>query len=117
MWDEWFSAGPEADDNFQKYHTALGVDYKTALRSEVAQHIFYFDKAHLDLCDFGVMVEPAGKSCHLELGYLASKGTPTYILQDKDPDRYDIMPQFVTQVCSNVEELKSALSKLHSSRK
>src|SRR3990167_1371383 len=105
IWDEWISAGPEADDYFQKYHTALGMDMRTALRSEVAQHIFNFDKAHLDLCDFGVLLYPSGKSCHLEFGYMVGKNKKTFILLDKDPDRYEIMPQFATELCYPLPDL------------
>lgn len=110
-WDQWFSAGPEADDSFQKYHTALGLTFQEALKSEVASHIFYFDKAHLDHCDIGVLVMPAGKSGHLELGYMAGLGKRTYILNDGEPDRFDIMPQFATAVCNTVEELIEVMSK------
>jgi recombination endonuclease VII len=108
--DDWISAGPEADDYFQKYYTRRGLTYAEALRSEPAEHIFYFDKSHLDLCDAGILVMPAGKSGHLELGYLAGKGKRTFILQDKDPERYDIMPQFAdTGVFSTMESLLETL--------
>lgn len=112
VWDEWFSAGPEADDSFQKYHTDLDRNFKEALTSGVAQHIFFFDKARLDLCDVGVLVMPAGKSGHLELGYMAGRGKKTYILNAGEPDRFDIMPQFATAVCNNFDELLVELKKL-----
>lgn len=92
--DDWISAGPEADDYFQKYQTQLGATYAEALKSAPAEHIFNFDLPHLDHADAGVLVMPAGKSGHLELGYLSGRGKRTYILLDKDPERFDIMPQF-----------------------
>lgn len=110
VWDEWYSAGPEADDHFQKYHMNKGYTYSEALKSEVAQHIFYFDKAHLDLCDYGILVYPAGRSCHLELGYMAARGKKTFILLDSDPERYDIMPQFCSGgIYKNITDLIQGL--------
>ena len=109
VFDDWISAGPEADDYFQKYHTERGFSFAEALQGEVAQHIFYFDKAHLDLSDYGVLVMPAGKSGHLELGYLAGRGKKTFILLDKPPDRHDIMPQFAKWIVNSVDELLEVL--------
>lgn len=107
--DEWFCAGPEADDYFQRYHTYRGATYAEALRSVSAEHTFYFDKSHLDLCDAGVLVMPAGKSGHLELGYMSGRGKKTFILQDKEPERFDIMPQFASAIVYDVPSLITGL--------
>jgi len=112
VFDEWYSAGPEADDYFKKYHQERGIGYAEALKSYAAKHIFAFDKFHLDRCESAVLVLPAGRSGHLELGYVAGCGKPTFVLMDEATanDRYDLMYQFANGVFfdlnSLVEELK-----------
>ena len=105
VWDEWVSAGPEADDHWQRYELEKGRSYQEALTGLAAQNTFYFDKGLIDLADIGVLVMPAGKSAHLELGYMAARGKRTFILQDVSPERFDVMPQFAEKVFGNLEEL------------
>ena len=52
---------------------------------------------------------PYGKSGGLEAGYLRGKGKPVFILQLEDSGRYDVMPNFVTAVCSTIDDLKTKL--------
>jgi len=52
-----------------------------------------------------VLVMPAGKSAHLELGYLIGQGKRGYILLEHDSDRWDVMLQFATAVFYNTDEL------------
>lgn len=92
--DDWYSAGPEADDILRDYEKARGNNFRQALAGYAAKHIFEFDKAHLDRCAHAVLVKPAGTSGHLELGYAAGKGKKTYILLEGEPERLDIMVQF-----------------------
>lgn len=93
VFDDWYAAGPEADDYWKAYEIARGRDYITALKGAAAKHIFEFDKHHLDKCAAALLVLPAGKSAHLELGYLRGLGKPTVILLDS-PDRWDVMYSF-----------------------
>jgi len=102
---DWFQPGPEADDFWKKYSEARGLTYSQALKSHGANQIFDFDKAHLDRCDAAVMVAPAGKSGHLELGYTIGKGKPGYILFDGEPERWDVMVKFATGVFFSLDEL------------
>lgn len=111
IFDDWYAAGPEADDYWQLYENGKGHTYKEALAGYAAQHVFTFDKHHLDRCDGAILVMPAGRSGHLELGYMAGKGKPTHILFDKVPDRYDVMYQFATSVCFSLEELIDELKR------
>lgn len=97
VFDDWFAAGPEADDYWKKYETERGNDYKQALGGHAARHVFDFDRHHLDRCDAALLALPAGKSGHLELGYVAGKGKPTFILLDR-PDRWDVMYQFASEI-------------------
>lgn len=108
VFDDWMAAGPEADDYWQKYETQRGHTYKEALAGYAATHVFEFDKKHLDASDAVVLVLPAGKSGHLELGYCIGRGVPGYILLEESPQkemRYDVMYKFAKTVCYNVDEI------------
>ena len=108
VFDAWYSAGPEADDYWHAHEVKKGNNYREALSGYAAKNVFNFDKTHLDRSDMAVLVLPAGKSGHLELGYVIGCGKPGYILLD-DPDRWDVMYQFATGLFYNVEELISEL--------
>ena len=110
VFDDWFAAGPIADDSWQEYEKNKGTHYKEALKGHAARHVFEFDHYHLNRVDIGVLVLPAGKSGHLELGYLAGQGKPTYVLFDKEPDRWDVMYQFSEDVFFNKEDLRKELN-------
>lgn len=106
---DWFSPGPDADDYWRDYSKVRGWNYQQALESYIAKNIFDFDKFHLDRCDATVLLMPAGKSAHLELGYTIGKGKPGFILFDGEPDRYEVMVQFATGVFFKKEDLFVAL--------
>ncbi len=104
VFDDWMAAGPEADDYWKTYETKRGHSYKEALDGYAAQHVFNFDKHHLDRCDAVILVLPAGRSGHLELGYAIGSGKPGFILLDqdyKDEGRFDVMYNFATEVFEN----------------
>ncbi len=104
VFDDWFAAGPEADDWWQKYENARGRTCAEALKGHSAQHVFQYDKSHLDRCDVVLLVLPAGKSGHLELGYALGTGKPAYILLNGEPERYDVMYAFADGVFTSVEQ-------------
>ena len=104
VFDDWYAAGPEADDYWHAYELKKGHNYKEALAGYSAKDVFNFDKYHLDRTDVAVLVLPAGKSGHLELGYAVGNGKIGYILLD-DPDRWDVMYQFATDLFYNVDDL------------
>jgi len=110
VFDDWMAAGPEADDYWQKYETARGRTYNEALKGYAAQHVFNFDKKHLDRADAAILILPAGKSGHLELGYVIGSGKPGYIFMDKEPDRYDVMYNFAEGVFFDWDELLKELA-------
>jgi hypothetical protein len=103
--DEWHDAGPEADDYWKKDQQTRGRSYTEALESYAADHVFEFDKFHLDRCDGSILILPAGRSGHIELGYMIGKGKPSYVLFDKDSDRWDVMYRFASGVFFDLEEL------------
>ena len=112
VFDDWFSPGPEADEFWRKYEKTRGSTYKQALNNYAGKHIFEFDKHHIDRADIGILVMPAGKSGHLELGYMIGQGKPCFILFEEEPERWDIMYIFANDVCFSFNELKEELIKL-----
>lgn len=109
VFDDWYAAGPEADDKWMEYEKNRGHDFATALNGFAAQHVYSYDKSHLDRCGVGVLLMPAGKSGHLELGYMIGQGKPGYILLPSEPERFDVMYNFASGVFSKQEDLLDAL--------
>ena len=105
--EDWISVGPEADDKWKEYSEARGQTYLEALNSWAAKHVYEFDKFHLDRCDGAILLPPAGKSCHLEFGYMIGTGKPGWILLDDDlnKSRWDVMLQFATWWSYDVNEI------------
>jgi hypothetical protein len=110
VFDDWYGAGESADDYWRDYEKARGHSFTQALEGHSAKNAFSFDKRNLDRCDAAVLICPAGKSGHLELGYALGCGKPGYILLDGDPDRFDLMYLFATKVVSSTDELASLLA-------
>lgn len=104
VFDDWYAAGPEADDKWREYEIGRGHSYLEGLEGLAANHVFEFDKRHLDRSEAGLLVLPAGRSGHLELGYLLGKDKRGYILLD-DPDRWDVMYKFATKVTDKLEDI------------
>jgi len=113
VFDDWFSPGPEADDFWRNYEKVKGSTYKEALNNWAGKHIYDFDKFHIDRADIGVLYMPAGKSGHLELGYMIGQGKPCFILFDEEPERWDVMYIFLKEnggdICFSYEELVEKL--------
>lgn len=111
VFDEWYGAGKIADDSWQEYSKIRGHNYKEALKEIGARHVFNFDRSHIEMADIGVLMMPAGKSGFMELGYMSGLGKPTFILDPRDPDRYDVMTQFADAgVFTSRDELFEVLS-------
>lgn len=110
VFDDWQAAGPEADDYWRDYEKAKGHDFAKALEGHAAKHVYEFDKHHLDTSDAAILILPAGKSGHLELGYMVGKGKYTAILLDDDPERFDVMYQFVDKVTRSLKDIVEDLN-------
>ena len=112
VFDDWYAAGPEADYYWQRYeqeerkHT-----YTEALLGYPANHVFGYDRFHLDRCNIGVLLLPAGKSSHLELGYMIGQGKRGFIVMMEEPERFDVMYKFAT-VVQSLPELLNRLERL-----
>lgn len=109
VFDSWLGASPDADDSWQDYANRRGLSYQEALADYGAQCIFNFDKYHLDRCDGSVLVMPAGKSGHIELGYTVGRGKPAWVLFDKMPERFDVMYNFTKGIFFEKEKLIEAV--------
>jgi len=112
VFDDWFSPGPNADDYWRDYEKVRGSSYKQALTNWAGKHVFEFDKFHIDRADIGILVMPAGKSGHLELGYMIGSGKKCFIVFDEEPERWDVMYQFAHGLCFSFDELKEELLKI-----
>ena len=109
VFDDWFAGGKIADDEWQAYEQRRGRDYTVALNGYVAMHIFEFDKFHLDRSRSIVLVLPAGKSGHLELGYMVGTGKPGYVLLDQLPERFEVMYLFANGIYLKAEPIAHAI--------
>ena len=104
VFDDWYAAGENADDAWRDYERQRGHTFAEALQGLAAKHVFAFDREHLEKADIAILVLPAGKSGHLELGWHLGRGKRGYILLD-DPDRWDQMYQYACGVYTNLEKL------------
>jgi len=108
VFSDWFAASENADDSWRDYEKARGYTYLEALKRPAARNVFEFDKRHLEASDGALLIYPAGRSGHLELGWMAGKGKWTGILID-DPERWDVMLSFSDLVTDNLEEVISII--------
>lgn len=109
VFDDWHGTHAEADDCWQKYCVSRGWSYTQALAGPSAQATFSLDKAYIEKQDAVVMVLPAGRSAHLELGYARGIGKPGFILLNGKVDRYDVMYNFATAIVPDLASLYVAL--------
>lgn len=117
VFDDWYAAGPEADDFWKSYEQSRGRSYQEALEGHAAKNVFSFDKRHLDRATHALLVLPAGKSGHMEVMY-ATYGVraKTAILLDPEDVRWDVMYQFVPTILNNDEEITDWLNTSQSSQ-
>lgn len=104
VFDDWYAAGPDADDYWRDYEKQRGRSFAQALSGLAADHVFSFDRRHLAEADVVVLVLPAGKSGHLELGWALGRGQVGFVLTD-DPERWDVMYRFADGVFEDLEDL------------
>jgi nucleoside 2-deoxyribosyltransferase len=103
--DDWHSVGPDADDHWKAYELARGRTYQEALQGHAARHVFEFDRQNIDRCGAVLLVLPAGKSGHLELGYAIGRGKYGFILLDEADVRWDVMYGFAHGVFKTEKEM------------
>lgn len=112
VFDDWISPGPEADEHWQTYERQRGRTYAEALEGTHARHIFAYDQRHLAEAQAVVMVLPAGKSGHLELGWAIGQGKRSIIYLPEEPARYDLMYLLADRIVVDMDELVWSLGKV-----
>lgn len=113
--DDWHSSGPESDEFWRKYEEGRGRSYVQALEGLFAQHVFNFDLRHLREADAAILCCPAGRSAYLEFGWMLGQGKSGFALVEEDPERWDVMLQFATEIVSSVDDLCAALDDYYGS--
>lgn len=111
VFDDWYAAGPKADEHWQEYEKARGRTYLEALGAPGAEHNLKFDKEWLDWADTAVLVLPCGRSPHYEAGYVQGKGDQVHILCPFEPEKWTLMYGLATGVHRTVAELLEAVSR------
>lgn len=106
---DWIMPGEKTDMKWREFSEAMGHTYVSALATPHAINVFEFDKRWLDMADAFVLVLPAGRSAHIELGYMAGQGKRTAILLEEDHDRWDVMYLFADVVTSDLDHLVEVL--------
>lgn len=110
VFDDWITPGPNTDEFWQQYETERGRNYQEALKGKHAQTVFNFDKANLDDADQAVLVLPAGKSAHTEMGYMHANGKPVFAyFPEGYPEKWDVMYAFFSGITDSLEELEGWL--------
>lgn len=112
VFDDWFSAGPIADDSWQRHQQAQGFSFREALRGPAAQNVLAFDDRWLKWADTVVMVG-AGKSRGVELGVSVGRGKDAFILLSEEPSRWDVMYAYAKDVVYTVDDLIEAMKPRH----
>lgn len=109
VFDAWYSAGPDADDKWREHERIRGRTFLEALQGSHAQFVYRFDREHLERATTAVLLLPAGKSGHLELGWALGNGKHGYILMNSEPERFDVMYDFADRVFANQDDLVAEL--------
>lgn len=110
VFDDWYAAGPEADDYWKRYEQERSRTYQQALEGYAAKNVFNFDRNNLRRATHALLVLPAGKSGHMEIMYAAyGVGARAAILLDPDDVRWDVMYQFIPTILNNDEEINGWL--------
>jgi hypothetical protein len=95
----------ELDPDWENWNA---VTYRAGLQQPLAQKGFYSDFDGMRWADVGVLLLPAGRSAHLELGWMAGAGKRT-IIWTRDGEEPELMALLADQICTSFEEVAAAL--------
>jgi len=110
VFDDWYAAGPGADDAWKAYEEAQGFSLAEALNRPAALHVLDFDRKWLGWADTTILVMPAGKSGHMELAYQLGRGMEGHILfPEISGARWDVMYGLAKGVWDSLEDLREHL--------
>ena len=105
VFDDWHAAGPDADDIWMAYEKGRGRSMVGAIAAPHARMVIDFDRTNLLARDTVIMVMPAGKSCHIELGLAIGAGKDTHVLFDSEPERWDAMYGYADHLWTDLVEM------------
>lgn len=99
--DDYGFSWREIDPNWQLWTPA---EYVAALSHPAAERGFKFDMDALRWCDACVLVQPCGRSAHLEIGWAAGAGKPTFVLlaEGQEPE---LMVKMCTKLCTDIDTI------------
>jgi hypothetical protein len=83
------------------------AQWRAALAHPLAQDGYTNDRAGMDWATHGVLVLPAGRSAHLEAGFMAGQGKPVYTLclESTEPDLMLLLLGLPSNLCVSMDEL------------
>ena len=94
----------EIDPNWRHWSPA---QWREGLGSDISRRGYASDRTGMDWADIGVLVLPAGRSAHLEAGFMAGQGKPVYTLamQPVEPELMQLLLGPADHICTTLGEL------------
>lgn len=81
--------------------------FREALGHQIAAEAYRADRAALDRATHGLLVQPGGRSAHLEIGYLVGRGIPTAVwYPDSQVEHLELMLKMCDTLLCGDEELR-----------
>ena len=121
----WDWRNPPTGGNGFKWQDVGVTDYKhgdkitvdawgSALIEPVAMAGFASDLAGMNWCDVGILLHPAGRSAHLEAGWLAGRGKTVHVLCLEKNIEPDLMVLALNgKICGSCAELGYELGRVN----
>ena len=97
-------AWSEIDPNWERWSTSL---YREALDHPLAVDGFMWDMRALQGCDTCLLLQPCGRSAHLELGWAVGAGKKTLVLLALGEP--ELMYKMVDHICLSLKEVLNVL--------
>lgn len=90
-------------------------EYRTELKNPTAESGYQSDLCGMEWADVFIIVNPSGRSAHIEAGWAIGKGKPTAImLYENDKDGPDLMYKLASALVKDYDELKAWLNSVRS---
>jgi nucleoside 2-deoxyribosyltransferase len=92
------------------YNSMPAAQRIVALDGDIARRKFDLDRTAIERCDVCILVEPAGKSAHLEAGFAAGLSKRVIVLLDEAPAPVELMLAFASKFDTNISGLLRLLT-------
>ncbi len=102
-------AWAEVDPGWKRWDVET---FREALDHPVALYGFRLDFNALRECDCCVLVNPCGRSAHLEAGFAIGSGKPVFLLL-QEGDEPELMYLMAGELCVNMDELIDEMRRLY----